>query len=249
MVVENLTTLEELAAAHGIGSNFFFGLDVSALILSGWFAIFLVMFILIVVFLPLGIFGASRILNWFDVNFRKPASGYIKVYQDLPNDRVRQFWVRPTGRMITFKSFSGKMDISQPLNTDKGFMKYEGNVPFIRLDKNNKQIFMGEGLNLGSDVAQEEVTRGYKMAYDTGKMVGATDAFAELKTLLIVAIAASFLGVMITGYLVMDVSKKVDLLTEKVNGLPNAESIAREFINQTSSRQPFNTQIPTVGGR
>lgn len=241
------TTLAELAAAHGVGSNYFLGMDFSALFLSGFFPVFLVMFVALLIFTPFGITGMKSTWSWFNDNFLKPSKGYIRVYQELPNDRMRKFWVLPTGKMIKFKSFDGR-DIEQPIDTSKGFMLHEGNIPFIRLNQHNKQVFMGPGLQAGN-IGQEEITRGFKMAYDTGKMVGAIDAFAEMKTWLIIAVAITLMGAMMSGYMLMEVAKKVDALDAKVTTLPNSEAIAKAFLNATSSGQVGNPSVPTVGGR
>lgn len=209
---------------------------------SRYFIPLIISLVFNVFFVPFGIIGLRAFWRWYDRNFRKPKGGGILVRQKLPNDRLREFWVRPTGKFIAFKTYDGK-DLTIPYKNEKGWIGFDGNIPLIYLDENNMQINL-TSKNIKNPISQEEITMGYKASYETGKLIGSLDMFNDLKMWLIIGVIIIILSGVFNVYLGFSTKGAIG----KIH-IPSSNEIAGAFINITSgaNRTYYNPQIPTVG--
>lgn len=216
---------------------------------SEYFLITLVLIVVTCITTPFAVKGAIEVGKWIDRHFIKPGEGYIWARQRMPNDRLRNFWLRPTGKMAKYTTVDGK-EIEQPINLGKGWVVFDGNVPCIELDADGHQVYLGKDakFKVNTTISQEEITRGYKAAYDTGKLMGAVDFFDEIKTWLLICMVMSVVGIVISayfGYTVMSmISEQPAPTTSEI-----AEEVVRQMRNTTLIQQSANQAIPTVGAR
>jgi len=224
-------------------------------VVSPYFIPVIIMGVLNVFFVPFGIAGMKSTFSWFDRKFIKPRQGYIAVRQKLPNDRLYDFLVKPTGNLIKFKTYAGE-DIQIPFKNEKGWVAFEGNLPVIELDDNNQQKSFVSGEKSG--MSQEEITQGFIWSYETGKLLGASDMFGQLKKLLTIIIIVTVLGALVTTFFGFSINNKL-------KDIPTADSISKTTIeywfNQTGypraytstaqeNPQPTSSapKIPLIGG-
>lgn len=162
--------------------------NLMAFALSDYFLWFWVLVGVAIIFVPFGFNGMFSLWKWIDKNWLKPKRGFILVRQKMPNDRIREFWTLPTGQYMKYKSLDTGTEIEQPVKLEKGWVAYEGNVPMIELDENGTQMMMDSSRKTVSPISQEEITRGYKSAYESGKLVGNFDLLRDMKTMMIIFI-------------------------------------------------------------
>jgi hypothetical protein len=213
--------------------------------------------ILNIFFVPFGIVGIKNTFKWFNRSFIKPKQGYIVVRQKLPNDRMREFLVKPTGEMIKFKSPISNEEIEISFKNEKGWVAFDGNMPLIELDDNNQQKPFSEGVK--SDIPQEEITRGYKVSYETGKLIGSIDFFNDIKKLIMIVIIVSIASILVAGFFGFSIKSAI-------GKLPIADDISKgtveywfnqtgyprmQTVQTTTPEQPQNTggvKLPFIGG-
>jgi hypothetical protein len=226
-------------------------------VISPYFIPIIVMGVLNIFFVPFGIVGIKNTFKWFNRNYMKPRQGYISVRQKLPNDRMVEFLVKPTGEMIKFRPFGSQAEITIPFKNEKGWVAFDGNLPVIELDDNNQQKRFDTGEKSG--ISQEEITRAIKVAYETGKILGSSDFLSEIKKWLMIVLVVCGIGVLVSFFFGMSINNAI-------KKLPTADTISKTTIdywfNQTgyprymqqqitATEQPQNTgglKIPFIGG-
>lgn len=215
---------------------------------SEYFLITLVLIVVTCITTPFAVKGAIEVGKWMDRHFIKPGAGYIEARQRMPNDRVRNFWLLPTGKMAKYRTIDGK-EIEQSINLGKGWVVFDGNVPVIELDQHGHQVYLGDNkYTPKGGISQEEITRGYKAAYDTGKLMGAVDFFDEVKQWLLITIVIVAVMGMINAYFGFTVMGMID---KQIH--PSTTDIAQEVViqmrNATFIQQSGAApSTPTVGG-
>lgn len=208
---------------------------------SNYFLIIIIMGVIIVLLLPFAIAGISRIRNWYTNNFVRVKKGYIKIKQKLPNDSLRTFYTIPTGKFINYKTYD-KKDLTIPWKNEKGWVSYENRILTIFLDESNQQINLASR-NVKNSISQEEVTMGYKNAYETGKLIGSQALFNDLKMWLIIIAVGTILfglGSMVVGF---QTQAKLD----KIH-IPTGEDLYKGMLNYTqniNSGEKTNAPAPT----
>ena len=210
---------------------------------SNSFVVMVLLGAICIIMLPFAIAGIKRIKNWVDMRFIKPKQGYIMVRQILPNDRLREFLTRPTGRFITFKTYEGK-EITIPWKNEKGWVVFENLLMVIQLDQSNQQIDFSVK-DIKSKIPQEELTIALKSAYETGKLIGWIDLIEPLKKLIIICLCVSVIHFIASSILSFQIMAKFD----KIPLPPSAEQIAGAWLNLTAQYQTkpaINPNIPTV---
>lgn len=227
-------------------------------VISPYFIPIIIMGILNIFFVPFGIVGIKNSFKWFERNFVKPRQGYISVRQKLPNDRMIEFLVKPTGEMIKFKPFGSESEIAIPFKNEKGWIAFDGNLPVIELDNNNQQRKFDTGEKSG--ISQEDISKAIKTAYETGKLLGASDLFSELKKWLVIILLIGVVGILVAGFFGATINNAI-------KKLPTSDIISKSTVdywfNQTGfprTQQAQNTQteqpaqnsggvkIPFIGG-
>jgi len=203
---------------------------------------FWVLLIVGIIFTPFGIKGMIDSYRWANRNFFRPRSGQVLVRQKLPNDRMREFWVKPTGKYMKFKTIDHE-EIEQPIRMEKGWNVFENNIPVIYLDENNQQMQIGTRFQ-NPGVSQEEITRGYKASYDTGKLIGAVDFFNDIKNWLLIILIVTVVVGSVNAYFGYQIQKTLG--TQKMDSTEIAQKVAAALFN-ASSIQAGN-KYPTVGG-
>lgn len=236
----NLTVEEQLREGTRMGfEDFFF---------SNIFIVFWIVVGLFIVTTPFAIAGISRLWGWYDLNFRKPKGGFIKVKQKLPNDRVRELFVKPTGKFISYNTYDDK-ELTIPWRNEKGWISYEGRILTIFLDEGNKQINLANA-GVKNQISQEEITMGYKSAYETGKLIGSLDLMSDLKKWLIILLFVVGVFGLINGVLTYQTMRKIGNIH-----FPSGEEVAMGMINATAKMQQAqynqtmrtDVNVPTVG--
>lgn len=212
-------------------------------VLTDWFFWFWVLLVLTIIFVPLGLVGAKTLYGWYDKKFGKPRKGYLRARQKMPNDQLREFWLKPTGKMAKIKNIEG-MEIQTPITTGKGFVAFEGATPYIELDEQGHQIQFGKSLTTGT-VSQEDTAKGWQSAYQTGKLMGAVDWMNELKLLIYIMLGITVIFGLFNGYMLYTM-KPPTLDTNII-----ARSVALELLNITNRGPQFTTttisgEIPVI---
>jgi hypothetical protein len=207
--------------------------------LSDYFIWFWVLVVVAIIFVPFGAIGFKAFYDWANKNWIKPRKGYILVRQKLANDRFREYYILPTGKFVKVKSIDGK-ELEIPIELSKGWVAFDGNMPLIELDEQGQQLRMDRAVKM--QVSQEETTKGWKAAYETGKLVGAFDILEELKKMLligiIVLIAVTIIGVYFSY---SSYSKSTGLDANAV-----ARAVVAQWNNQT--QQAIMQQQGKIGG-
>lgn len=199
------------------------------------FLMFILFILVTVIFGPFGIYGMYHFYQWFS-GWIKVRSGHIKVRQKLPNDRWRVFWKKPVGRKINIKTEEG-MEVEVPIRLEKDFVGWEGSTPFIEIDENYQQMKL---TRTTMEIPKEHATRMSYLAYLAGKIAGMKEE-NMLQLLLIIAIAAMFIGVGLTWFMNHNMQKQVSLLSQKLDLLENKTIIQGGVIPTTP------IQIPQAG--
>lgn len=205
---------------------------------SNYFAITIILTVVCIFMLPFAIKGFMGLWGWIQNTFIKPKKGYIRIKQKLPNDRLRTVDVIPTGKMISYKTYEGK-DLTMPFKNEKGWIAFEGHMPFIMLDSNNIQMNLQDSAVKGV-MSQEEFTDGTKFAYETGKIYGSGDVLGKIKMLLMIFGILMIGGILMVGF--MTYSLKGDI--KKATITP--ETLYAGFMNITMQRQSINQTTPTL---
>ena len=204
-------------------------------VLSDYFLIFWILVALSCILYPFGIYGIVMFWRWINKQFIKPRKGYILVRQKLPNDRIREFLALPTGQFIKFKDLEGR-EIQVPIKMEKGWVAYDGNLPLIELDENGRQVPINREIK--STISQEEITRGWKAAYEAGKLIGSLEFFEAIKFLIMIVLVVSIIATVAAASAAYFSYTKVP----KIDVKSIAQQTAKLLMNYT---QP-QTQIPKV---
>lgn len=166
-------------------------------VLSDYFIWFWILVIISAIFVPIGaIFGIPTIFKWYDRTFVKPKKGFIIIRQFLPNDQVMEFFGKPTGQMMPWKDWNGN-PINIPIKLGKGWSKYSGSLPVIEVDENGHQRPVDT--NMQSPISQEEITKGWKASFETGKFLSG-DFMAEFKKWIILLVIVAIAGAGINAF-------------------------------------------------
>ncbi|MEM5867199.1 MAG: hypothetical protein QXG39_04700 [Candidatus Aenigmatarchaeota archaeon] len=168
------------------------------LVLSDYFIWFLILIVCCVIFVPFGIYGLFKFKQWLWRQHLLPRKGYIQVTQKLPNDKKRVFYALPTGGYIKIKTLEGD-EIQVPVKLEKDWVAFDGNICEIMLDEQGRQMPYKMGIH--SSIPHEEITKGWKAAYETGKLVGSMLFWDELKRLLLIGIVVMIIIVGVAGIL------------------------------------------------
>jgi hypothetical protein len=99
------------------------GYDILYLINSPWF---IIMLVLMIVFIPLGLYGMVALWKRIDV-WMKVRNGYIRCRKKQTNGTWKNFWARPIGRKITVKGEEG-WDYELPIFVGKDVMALEKDI-------------------------------------------------------------------------------------------------------------------------
>lgn len=167
-------------------------------VLSNYFIWFWVLVVITVIFVPIGaVFGIPTMYRWIDRTFIKPKQGFVVVRQFLPNDQVMEFYGKPTGSLLKLKDWDGNK-IEVPVKLGKGWSKYSGSLPVIEIDENCRQRPVES--SMVSPINQEEVTKGWKASYETGKLMGSLDFLNELRKYIIIMLVITAIGAGISAY-------------------------------------------------
>jgi hypothetical protein len=165
----------------------------------------LIIFLLIA---PFAVVGLYKLFQLIDTLF-KVRRGFIKVWKLLPNDQITEFWSRSAGGKIRVKSSNpGSISDSSTLQVKlgKGWVWRKGNVPFIKLDKDNNQI-QWEQNSISSDLPKEIVDEMNDTSFTAGTMVGfgQNKQLKFLTMLIVVALAVSAVGILLNYYLISNI--------------------------------------------
>jgi len=223
IIEENVTATTIPASA----SNFL------KFVLSDYFFWFWVLVVVAIVFVPFGLWGFKAFFSWIDRNWIKPNKGYILIRQKLANDRFREYFALPTGKFIKVKNIENK-EIQIPINLSKGWVAFDGNMPLIELDEQGQQMKMDRAATM--QISQEETTKGWKAAYETGKLIGSFEILEEIKKLLMIGIIILLIVTIVGVYFSYNAYSKSTGLT--------ADAVARAVISHWNNQ----TAIPTAGG-
>lgn len=195
-------------------------------ILSDYFTWFLVLIINSILFVPFGIYGLYKFKQWLWKQHLLPRKGYIQITQKLPNDKKRIFYALPTGGYIKINSLEGG-EIQVPVKLEKDWVAFDGNICEIMLDEQGRQMPYKMGIH--ASIPHEEITKGWKAAYETGKLVGSILFWDELKRLLLIGIIVMIIVVGIAGVISY-------LSYQKINSFDIASianAISERMINAT----------------
>lgn len=204
---------------------------------SNYFIVIILLGVFLVIMLPFTIAGISRLNNWYQNTFIRVKKGYIKIKQKLPNDNIRTFYTIPTGKFINFRTYD-KKDLTIPWKNEKGWVGFEGRLLTIILDENNQQINLANK-NLKNSISQEEITMGYKNAYETGKLIGSQNLFNNLKLWLIIIAVGTILFGLGSIMVSFQTQGKIDNIH-----IPTGEELAYGFINATQKIQSGELSNP-----
>jgi len=216
--------------------------------ISPHFIPLLITSLLNIVFIPFGIIGFRSVWRWFDKNYLKPGKGYMTIRMKRPNDRIWETMLRPTGEMVKFKPFGKGDEVELPFKNEKGWVAFDGNIPIIEFDSNLQQKSFES--NEKSEVSQEEITRGYKVSYETGKLVGAMDFMKDLKFWLILILIVSVIGAIVNiGGIMMNRSSMAKLEKAITANSPSqiADATVGLWLNRTGYNPATGGSIPRVG--
>lgn len=205
-------------------------------VLSDYFIWFIISIVLLCFLGPFGIYGLAKFWQYINEQFFLPRKGYIKVRQKLGNDRWKTFWKKLEGGKISIKDSETGMSMEVPLNLGKGWVGWEGNIPFVEIDSNNAQMPLERTT---VEIPKEHSTRMAYLAYLAGKAMAFKQDF-NLQLLLIVAIVILIGGIAFMLWQQSNFSSSIGTLVSKVSSL---EQSYNEFINRTA----FVPQPPKVG--
>lgn len=173
--------------------------------------------------MPFVMVGVLRILSTLSANF-KVRKGFIRVDKLLANDQLRKFWVLPQGQKITFNTINSvgvRAETTMTIKLEKGWVWRDGNIPFIKLDRNDRQIPWE--INVVQDVPKEIIDEMADTAYTAGLLLGANfrgDIKKITMMLLIVAIMVGA-GILTQFYFWNNLhitTQAVNVIQQTVNG-------------------------------
>lgn len=176
------------------------------------------------VLLPFVIIGVVKLMMVVAAAM-KVRRGYIRVDKLLANDQLSRFWALPQGGKITFpaKNPAGVRDkTTMPVKLSKGWVWRDGNIPFIKLDKNNDQIPWE--VNVVNEVPKEIIDEMTDTAYTAGLLLGSNfqNDIRKMMMFMLVVVVLVAISIFLNYYL----WSNIHVVTQSVDANAIAQAVA-----------------------
>lgn len=212
-------------------------------IASNFFLCFWILIAVCSITVPFGAYGIKKFFDWINRKYLKANRGYVEVRHKLPNDHIETFYALPTGNFIEVKTVTGaKTQI--PINLKTGWVVFDGSLKIVDYDENWSQMSQERGIK--STISQEDTTKGWRAAYETGKLIGSAEFLGKLERMVLILLIITVIGVAVTGYSIYSARGKGINTVQLANDVAAATADRVLNIRSGGNNASIPAGVPTV---